>query len=47
MAERGCWYCRNESEPGWVETDNNGPVVRCPICERRKEVPPPSPCGEV
>lgn len=30
-----CFYCANEPEPGWFETDNNGPIVRCPLCERR------------
>lgn len=32
--ESGCAYCRNEPEPGWIEMDNNGPIVRCPVCER-------------
>ena len=27
-----CEYCSNESEPGWIETDNNGPIVPCPFC---------------
>ena len=27
-----CFYCKNEPEPGWLETDNNGPIVPCPIC---------------
>ena len=27
-----CEYCQAESEPGWIETDNNGPIVPCPIC---------------
>ena len=27
-----CKYCEGEPEPGWIETDNNGPIVRCPIC---------------
>lgn len=30
MAE--CFYCADEPEPGWIETDNNGPIVPCPIC---------------
>jgi hypothetical protein len=28
----GCNYCEGEAEPGWIETDNNGPIVPCPIC---------------
>lgn len=36
IRERGCGYCRKEPEPGWIETDNNGPIVRCPFCERRE-----------
>lgn len=27
-----CPHCRNEPEPGWIETDNNGPIVPCPVC---------------
>lgn len=27
-----CPYCENEPEPGWIETENNGPIVRCPFC---------------
>lgn len=27
-----CRYCEGEPELGWIETDNNGPIVRCPIC---------------
>ncbi len=30
--EPGCHYCERESEPGWLETDNNGPIVPCPFC---------------
>lgn len=25
----GCEYCRREPEPGWIEQDNNGPIVPC------------------
>lgn len=28
----GCDYCKCESVPGWIKTDNNGPIVPCPIC---------------
>jgi hypothetical protein len=27
-----CYYCKNEAEPGRIETDNNGPIVPCPVC---------------
>lgn len=27
-----CEYCKGEPEPGWIEMDNNGPVVCCPVC---------------
>lgn len=27
-----CEYCRDEPLAGWIETDNNGPVVPCPSC---------------
>lgn len=32
MPKLGCYYCEGESDPGWIETDNNGPIVSCPIC---------------
>jgi len=28
----GCRYCEHEPKPGWIETDNNGPIVSRPIC---------------
>lgn len=33
----GCEHCRNEPEPGWIETDNNGPIMPCrcnPVTEK-------------
>lgn len=27
-----CFYCASEPEPGWIETPDNGPIVRCPFC---------------
>lgn len=30
--EENCRHCASEPEPGWIETDNNGPIVRCGIC---------------
>lgn len=27
-----CDYCRDEPEPGRIETPNNGPIVPCPMC---------------
>ena len=30
-----CKYCEGEPEPGWIEMDNNGPIVRCPVCNPR------------
>lgn len=27
-----CMHCLNETEPGWVEQDNNGPIVPCQVC---------------
>lgn len=29
-----CRVCRNEQEPGYLETDNNGPIVPCYWCNR-------------
>ena len=29
-----CPDCEREPEPGWIETDNNGPIVPCPVCNR-------------
>lgn len=31
-----CEYCANGPEPGWIETDNNGPIVPCPVCNTAK-----------
>lgn len=29
----GCPHCLGAGpEPGWIEQDNNGPIVACPIC---------------
>lgn len=28
----GCDYCSNEPEAGYIEMDNNGPIVGCPVC---------------
>lgn len=28
----GCAHCEGGPEPGWFETDNNGPIVACPVC---------------
>lgn len=33
----GCPMCARESEPGWIETDNNGPIVRCACNPERPE----------
>ncbi len=30
-----CEYCRNEPEPGWIDTDDNGPIVPCPVCNQK------------
>lgn len=27
-----CSHCEDEPEHGWIETDNNGPIVPCPVC---------------
>ena len=36
-----CEYCKGEPETGWIETENNGPIVACPVCnpngERERE----------
>lgn len=34
-AER-CPGCRTEAEPGWIEMDNNGPIVPCWLCNREE-----------
>jgi hypothetical protein len=31
IAYPGCGYCKGAGE---IEMDNNGPIVRCPVCER-------------
>ncbi|MER9829197.1 hypothetical protein NKJ51_12520 [Mesorhizobium sp. M0134] len=31
-ADACCFYFEDEPEPGWIETDNNGPIVPCPVC---------------
>ena len=35
--ELGCPMCRDEAEPGRIETDNNGPIVDCPLCADETE----------
>lgn len=32
---KNCQHCRNEPERGWIEQDNNGPIVPCPVCNPR------------
>jgi hypothetical protein len=30
-----CQYCKPDHArlgPGWIEQDNNGPIVSCPVC---------------
>ena len=30
-----CRYCEPDHKrfgPGWIEQDNNGPIVSCPVC---------------
>lgn len=34
-----CQMCQNESEPGRIETDNNGPIVDCPMCTPTPSAP--------
>ena len=29
-----CPQCKREAEPGWIELDNNGPIVPCMVCNR-------------
>lgn len=29
-----CPVCKNEPEPGYLETDNNGPIIPCYWCNR-------------
>jgi len=31
-----CAYCKDEAEPGRIETDNNGPILPCPVCSPRE-----------
>lgn len=31
-----CPGCKREGEPGWIETDNNGPIVPCWLCNRER-----------
>lgn len=29
----GCYYCKGDGpEPGLLYTENNGPIVPCPVC---------------
>jgi hypothetical protein len=39
----GCFYCAGEAEPGWIETDNNGPIGPCPFCNSSPPSSPRSP----
>lgn len=32
-----CFYCKGEPETGWIETDNNGPIVPCPVCNPKTD----------
>jgi hypothetical protein len=32
MTKPVCKFCEGEPEPGWIETDNNGPIRCCPVC---------------
>lgn len=36
--ERVCQHCINETERGWIEQDNNGPIVPCPVCNRDEKI---------
>ena len=27
-----CTYCKGGPDPGWMWTENNGPIVACPVC---------------
>lgn len=34
----GCEHCDDAGpDPGWLYTDNNGPIVACPICNKDGE----------
>lgn len=34
----GCAHCQSRGpELGWIETDNNGPIVCCPMCNPNGE----------
>lgn len=34
----GCQHCKDAGpKPGWIEIDNNGPIVACPVCNLRGE----------
>jgi hypothetical protein len=33
MDGKACRYCEDQPEPGRIETDNNGPIVDCPMCK--------------
>lgn len=35
--ELGCWNCKGEPEPGYIETPNNGPIVPCYICNPKTD----------
>ena len=28
----GCHYCKGYPDPGFIESDNNGPIYGCPVC---------------
>jgi hypothetical protein len=34
----GCDYCKGDGpEPGMIFTDNNGPIVPCPVCNPKTD----------
>lgn len=39
MTTLGCKYCEGEQEPGFIEMDNNGPIVACPVCNADYDTP--------
>lgn len=39
VSDDECFYCQGEPEPGWIETDNNGPIVPCIVCNRDGKKP--------
>ena len=39
MAKLGCAYCDGGPEPGFLWTDNNGPIVSGPVCNFEYDSP--------